>query len=344
MKALVYEGPRQMPIRDYPDCFPKPGEVKIKVKYCGICGSDIHGYTGESGRKIPPMVMGHEFSGVVTEIGEGVKKYKVGDRVSVLPVRYCGECEFCKRGAVNICANRENLGVLDIDGAFTEYICMDEKFVYGLADNVSYEEGALLEPLSVAYHAVGHAQPIEGRNVLIAGTGTIGLLILMLVKANNPKNIIVTDLNEDRLAFARAHGADITVNPLKENLDEVLTAAGIHKDIEVAIECVGATPTCQQTVDFVKIQGRIVWVGNAAKMVTVNMQAIVTQELDIHGTYAFTDKDFAGALKMLEDKRIPAKEIITRIVDFEDTVAAFEDLVKGGGKDIKILVEVNKQL
>lgn len=159
MKALVYEGPHNMPICDYPMCYPEAGQVKIKVKYCGICGSDLHGYTGASGRKIPPMVMGHEFSGVVTELGEGVTKFKVGDRVSVLPVEYCCECEFCKRGAVNICANRRNLGVLDVDGAFTEYICMNEKFVYALPDSVSDKEGALLEPLSVAHHAVGwHSQ------------------------------------------------------------------------------------------------------------------------------------------------------------------------------------------
>lgn len=341
MKALVYEGPHQMNFHDYPECFPKKGEVKIRVKYCGICGSDLHGYTGASGRKIPPMIMGHEFSGVVTELGEGVTKFRVGDRVSVLPVRYCGECEFCRRGSVNICANRENLGVLDVDGAFTEYICMDEKFVYGLADTVSDQEGALLEPLSVACHAVSLAQPLEGRNVLIAGTGTIGLLILMLVKASNPKHIVVTDLSEDRLALARKFGATVTVNPAKQDLGEALEAAGIRRDIEVAIECVGATPTCQQTVDYVKIQGRIVWVGNAAKMVNINMQNIVTQELKVFGSYAFTDKDFAHALKMLEEKRIPAGQIITRVVPFDKTTETFEELVKSPGKDIKVLVDVN---
>ena len=341
MKALVYEGPRQMPIRDYPECFPKAGEVKIKVKYCGICGSDIHGYTGASGRKIPPMIMGHEFSGVITELGEGASKFKIGDRVAVQPVKYCGECAFCKSGNVNICANRRGLGVLDVDGAFTEYICLEEKYVYPLADNVSDEEGALLEPLSVAYHAVNHALPLEGQNVLIAGTGTIGLLILMLVKANQAKNIVVTDLSEDRLEMARRFGANITVNPMTQDLDQVLKDAGIRDQIDVAIECVGATPTCQQTVDFVRIQGRIVWVGNAAKMVTINMQNIVTREVSIYGTYAFTEEDFSGALKLLEEKRIHAQEIVSRIVTLEETVDAFEELTKGAGKDIKILVDVN---
>lgn len=341
MKALVYEGPRQMHIHDYPECFPKKGEVKIKIKYCGICGSDLHGYTGASGRKIPPMVMGHEFSGVVTELGEGAKKFKVGDRVSVLPVENCGTCEFCKSGSTNICANRRNLGVLDVDGAFTEFICQNEKYVYPLSERVSDVEGALLEPLSVAFHAVDCAKPLDGCNVLIAGTGTIGLLILMLVKANNAAKIIVTDLSEERLALARKFGADITVNPLQQDLGKVLEEAGIRDNVHVAIECVGATPTCQQTVDYVKIQGRIVWVGNAAKMIEINMQNIVTRELSIRGTYAFTDKDFSGALQMLEEQRIPAKEIVTRIVKLEDTTDAFEELVKGAGKDIKVLVDVN---
>lgn len=341
MKALVYEGPHQMPIREVPACTPKAGQVKIKVKYCGICGSDLHGYTGASGRKIPPMIMGHEFSGIVTELGEGVKKFKVGDRVAVQPVEYCGECEFCRNGSVNVCANRRGLGVLDVNGAFTESICVNEKFVYGLADNVSDEEGALLEPLSVAYHAVGHAKPIEGRNVLIAGTGTIGLLVLMLVKANHPAKIVVTDLSDDRLAMARRFGADITVNPAQQDLDQVLRDAGLRDNIHVAIECVGATPTCQQTVDFVKIQGRIIWVGNAAKMVNINMQNIVTRELSIQGVYAFTEEDFAGALKMLEEKRIPAKEIVSRIVPLEETTETFEELVKGASRDIKVLVDVN---
>lgn len=181
----------------------------------------------------------------------------------------------------------------------------------------------------------------QGCNVLIAGTGTIGLLILMLVKANYAAKIIVTDLSEERLALARKFGADITVNPLQQDLGKVLEEAGIRDNVHVAIECVGATPTCQQTVDYVKIQGRIVWAGNAAKMIEISMQNIVTRELSIRGTYAFTDKDFSGALQMLEEQRIPAKEIVTRIVKLEDTTDAFEELVKGAGKDIKVLVDVN---
>lgn len=341
MKALVYLGPNKMEMKEIEEPSPKKDQVKIKVGYCGICGSDLHGYTGESGRKIPPMIMGHEFSGVVVECGSEVTKFSVGDRVCVLPVRYCSECEFCLQGYENICKNRENLGVMDIDGAFTEYICMEEKFVYGLKDSVSDKAGAVIEPLSVSYHAVKNAQPIEGRNVLIAGTGTIGLLVLMIVKANNPNKIVVTDLSDERLRLAKEFGADIIVNPAKQDLGEELEKAGIKDDIELSIECVGATPTCQQTVDFVKIHGRIIWVGNAAKMVTINMQKIVTQELSVQGVYAFTAEDFQNALHMLERKEVPAEKIITRVVSLEETTQAFEELIHNPGNDIKVLVKVN---
>ena len=341
MKALVYEGPRQMRIHDYPECSPLSGEVKIKVAYCGICGSDLHGYTGASGRKIPPMVMGHEFSGVIAEIGEGVTQFKVGDRVSVLPVEYCGECEFCKEGSVNICKNRRNLGVLDVDGAMTEYICVKEKLVYRLPDQVSLEEGALLEPLSVAFHAVRKAQPVQGKNVLIAGTGTIGLLIVMLMKEAGAKAIIVTDLNDTRLKLAQKFGAQLAINPAKQDLEQCLVEAGIRDHIHLGVECVGATPTCQQTITYVKTQGRIIWVGNAAKMVNIDMQKIVTQELSIQGTYAFTDNDFTGALHLLEGKKIPASEIITGIVPLEKATETFDALVSGDNPNIKVLVDIS---
>lgn len=341
MKALMYQGPRQMPVVDIPEPSPRENEVKIRVRYCGICGSDLHGYTGESGRKIPPMIMGHEFSGVVAETGRGVTRFHAGDRVSVQPVQYCGECEFCRRGSMNVCANRRGLGVLDINGAFTEYICVPEKNVYPLPDTVSDAEGAVLEPLAVACHAVAMAGPIAGKTVLIAGAGTIGLLVLMLVKAKGAGHIIVTGRRENRLELARRLGADYAVNSDQEDMDQILRQAGLRDSIDIALECAGVTATCQQTVDFVKIQGRIIWVGNAAKMVTVNMQQIVTRELSIRGTYAFTEEDFSQALQLLEEKAVPAADIVTRIVPLRDAAMAFEESLARGSRDLKVLVDVN---
>lgn len=341
MKALMYEGPRQMPLVEIPEPSPLAGEVKIQVRYCGICGSDLHGYTGESGRKIPPMIMGHEFSGVITEIGSGVTRFRPGDRVAVQPVKYCGHCSFCERGNVNVCENRRGLGVLDENGAFTEYICVEEPYVYPLADSVSDKEGALLEPLSVACHALRLAGSVKEKTVLVAGTGTIGLLLVMLLKAEGAGMILVTGRRENRLALARRFGADLAVNTRTEALSEALASAGLENGVDLAFECAGTTATCQQTVESVRIQGTMIWVGNADKLVTVNMQQIVTRELSIQGTYAFLEEDFSGALRLLERRAIPVLEIVTRVVPFDQVSAVFEELAQGGGNDVKVLVAVN---
>lgn len=341
MKALMYMGPNNMPLTEVDEPEPKEYEVKIKVHYCGICGSDIHGYTGASGRKIPPMIMGHELSGQVVATGKKVAKFGPGDRVAVQPVMYCGACEFCRSGNMNICKNRRGLGVLDVNGAFTEYLCMEEKYVYLLPDSVSDYAGAVLEPLSVAYHAVGHVASYEGKTVLIAGAGTIGFLILKLVLARGAKAAIVTDLSGERLLRAQKAGASLVVNPAKESLDEKLKAAGLRDEIDIAIECVGVTQTAQQTVEFVKIKGTVIWVGNADKLVTVNMQQVVTREVSVLGTYAFTENDFAAALKMLADGVIHVDDVVTDVVAMEDTEKKIAALSAGACPgDLKVLVKV----
>lgn len=340
MKALMYMGPRNMPIVEVDEPFPSDNEVKIAVKYVGICGSDLHGYTGESQRRIPPMIMGHEFSGSVVAAGKNVKRFKTGDRVTVQPVTYCGECEYCKQGLVNICANRRGLGVMDVNGCFAEYICMEERYVYPLADTISYEAGAMIEPLSVAYHAIAQVMPIKDKTMLIVGSGTIGLLILKLAKYFGARTVAVTDLNQDRLDVAKELGADMIINQKTQDLDKTLSAAGIRDTIDIAVECVGITPTAELTVEYVRIKGLVLWVGNAAKTVSINMPQIVTRELVIKGTYAFTENDFSAALGILAEGVFDISGLITSIVPMTETVTSFETLLKSDGKDIKILVDM----
>jgi len=344
MKALMYEGPRKMPLVDIPEPEPAPNEVKIAVKYTGICGSDVHGYTGASGRKIPPMIMGHEFSGKVHSVGSQVSKFKVGDRVTVQPIMFCGVCEFCKQGLQNICANRRGLGVLDVNGSFTEYICIPETNVYHIPDTMDYKEAALIEPLSVAYRAVHHIMPVKDKVVMIAGGGVIGLLILTLVKYYGAKKVLLTDLNDNRLQVAKNSGADIVINPKFESLDQVIENEGLRNKIDITIECVGASVTAQSTIEAVRSNGTVLWVGNAAKMITIDMQQVVTREVQIKSTYGFTPEDFQNALKLLESGELNISGFVTKIVSLEDATAEFETLSNGGGNDIKVLVESNPEL
>lgn len=340
MNALVYQGPWEMPIETIPEPDPKAGEVKIRVKYCGICGSDIHGFTGASGRKIPPMIMGHEFSGIVESTGEGVCRIRPGMRVSVLPYSACGTCRLCKSGYSNICPDRRNLGVLDVNGAFTQFICVQESLCYVLPDSVSFEAGAILEPMAVAHHAVAAASPLEGKTVLLVGAGTIGQLILKLLMLEHPASVLVSDVSAEHREMAMRNGATATLDPSKDRWEDVLRSAGIQDGADIAIEAVGITSTAQQSVDWVKNHGQIVWVGNAEQLVSINMQSVVTRELQIKGSYAFTGEDFSACLKLLESGRVDPMDIVTSKIQFKDVTPMMTAMAKRETLQIKVLAEI----
>lgn len=341
MKALVYQGPKTLTIENWPLPVPGPGEVRVQSRLVGICGSDVHGYLGVTGRRTAPMVMGHEMSGVVSAVGEGVDTVSVGDRITVQPIFNCGVCEYCRDGLINICPTREFLGAMSCNGAFEEEFCVPAKNICKLPDAVTFEVGAMIEPFAVAYRAVSHALPLAGKTVMICGAGTIGLMALKVVKMFHAATVIMVDLSDDRLALARQHGADITING-RSDIDQALRSHGVRDTIDVAIEAVGATPTVQQTVDYVRNRGQIIWVGNNVPMVTLNMQNIVTREVNIQGSYTYTEADFLECIRLLSEEPQDFTGIISEIIPLEDAPAMFASLSEGAGKTIKVLVDVTR--
>lgn len=341
MKALVYMGPHDLKIlyRDEPN--PKAHEVKLRPRLVGICGSDIHGYTGSSGRRIAPMVMGHEIAAVVDSVGDGVTKFKAGDRVTVQPIMYCGNCDYCKVGLTNVCANRRGLGVLNVDGAFSEYFCINENNVFAIPDNVSDKAAAMMDPFSVVFRALKYAMPLQGKNLLIIGAGTIGILALKLARYFRAEKIIVSDLSSERLAIAKGKGADFTVNPKCDDISVFLAEKGLKDKIDVAMECVGASPTARQSIDNVRINGLAIWIGNAARMIEIDMQSIVTRSICVQGTYGFTETDFIEALDFLSTSGIDIDDIATRVISLEQAPETFESLCSGAGTDLKVLVRIS---
>lgn len=333
-----------MPVEEIPEPVPGPGEVKIRVKYCGICGSDIHGFTGASGRKIPPMIMGHEFSGTVVSIGTGVSRIRPGMRVCVLPYSACGECGLCKAGYPNICPNRRNLGVLDVNGAFTQFICVEEALCYILPDSVSFQDGAMLEPLAVAHHAVAAARPLEGKSVLLVGAGTIGQLILKLLALEHPAAVIVSDVSAENRERALKNGATAVMNPAEDRWAAVLESAGLPEGVDVSMEAVGITPSAQQSVEGVKNRGRVVWVGNADRMVTIPMQSIVTRELQLRGSYAFTGEDFSACLELLAGGKISLADMVTATIGFSEVTPMMTAMAKKETQQVKVLVEIEDSI
>src|SRR6266850_170020 len=231
MKVLLLSQYKHLEIAELPEPTPGPGEVLVRVAACGICGSDVHGYDGSSGRRIPPIVMGHEAAGRIAAVGSDVKGFAEGDRVTFDSTIYCGACGPCRRGEVNLCDNRQVLGVSCSDyrraGAFAEYVVVPARIVYRLPDNLSFAEAALLEAAAVALHAVSLTPVAPDGNVVVVGAGMIGLLILQALRAAGCKRVLVADIDKSRLNLAEYFGATETLwTSDPDFMDQILQFSG----------------------------------------------------------------------------------------------------------------------
>lgn len=338
MRALTYLGPKHMELLDVPEVVPQKGEVKVALRASGICGSDTHGYLGTTGRRIPPMVMGHESAGEVVALGEGATKFAVGDPVVIFPIKYCGHCEYCQQGLVNICPNRTFLGAMHEDGTFVDAICMPEHLLLKMPEGMSYANGALVEPFAVAYRAVSQALPLTGKTVMVVGSGPIGLLITMIAKHMGAEKLIVSDVVENRLNLALELGADFVVNGSKGDIGEQLKAQTGRDKVDVTIEAVGITPTAQQSIYYLKNKGLAVWVGNAALMIEVPMQEIVTRELTVKGNYIYTAEDFIDSIELIATGKFDFSKIISATIPLSEANDMFKTLTSGPNNFIKVIV------
>jgi len=226
MKALIYTKPYTLEYSDFPDPAAGDDDVLIRVKACGICGSDVHGFTGKTGRRIPPLIMGHEAAGIVEELGRNVSGFEKGDRVCFDSTVYCNKCEACRAGRFNRCDKRQVLGVsvphFRRHGAFAEYVAVPSWIVSKIPDQLSFVDAALLEPASIGTHAANRA-PISAKDTVVTiGTGTIGLFVLQAAKLRGAAKVIAVDINDFRLDLAKKLGADVLINPLKSNLSEAV--------------------------------------------------------------------------------------------------------------------------
>lgn len=340
MKALVYTGPAVIELQDreYPE---RSGDsYVVKIISNGICGSDVEGYLGKSGRRTPPMIMGHEFSGVIAEAPE-CGTYTEGQKVTAFPKLYCGECEACAKGLVNICPHAPCLGVLDCDGTFTKYITLAEKYLIPLADEVSFDDASMIEPLAVAVRGVRNI-PVEllksAEQVLVIGAGTIGLLLIQVLRNfGYTGKLVVHDKSKVRLEKALALGADAII--FGEDFQAKVDAVTGGTKFDLAIECVGLSVTANATLQSLKNGGTTVWIGNNQKMIEINMQHIVTSEIKVIGSYTYVLEDFYHAVKLVESGEINFSPIITTKLPLDKGVEAFAALTNNReGKEIKIIL------
>jgi len=334
MKALVYENPRVMNIRQVEVPVPKEGEVLIRVERAGICGSELSGYLGHNSLRVPPLVMGHEFSGTIAAVGPQADRFQSGDRVTANPLVSCGGCSYCRNGAQQLCGRRRLLGA-HLPGAYAEYVVVPEKNVYLLPDHVSFDDGALVEPFACAVRICRLLRLDPGDRLLIMGAGPIGLLVLQAARIYGLHHISVVDLNEERLAIAAELGAEVAVS-----VDSFAEYAAGGK-FDKAVDAVGLEATRSACVQAVRAQGQVVFSGLHKADSSLPINTAIRDEIAMFGAFAYNVSDFEAALKWIVEGRIRMLPW-TLHAPLEDGTACFEKLLTRPGKVAKILLTLGE--
>ncbi len=307
-----------MKVEEIPKPAVGPGEVLVKVRAVGICGSDVHGFSGETGRRTPDMVMGHEISGEIADTGE---------RVVVQPVIYCGRCKVCREGKTSICLHKKLIGVnTGLTGGLSEYISVPRTNIFPVNRDIPFPEACLVEPLAVGFSAVRQASIEPGDTVFIAGAGMIGLAILLSVMEKKPCRVFVSDNNPRKLRIAENFGGTpIDFSRVDPSAAVMAQTEGMGAD--VSFEAVGLSASVRSAQYATRPGGRVVWVGNAQKMVEVDMQDIVVKAKSITGIYCYTDEDFAETVNLL--KKNCGRHLVEKQVLLEDAPEVYAQLARG---------------
>ena len=342
MKALLLENYKKLTVTEMPEPEVGTSDVLVAIRACGICGSDIHGFDGSSGRRIPPLIMGHEASGVVARTGSAVTSVSKGDRVTFDSMVSCGECSFCDSGQMNLCDDRRVLGVSCGDyrqhGCFAEYAVVPEHNIYPMPDNLPFEHAAMIEPVSVAVHAVKRTPIAAGDTAVVVGAGMIGLLVVQALKAAGCGKIIAVDLADEKLELAKQLGAELGINPNEtDTVAAIREATGGH-GADVAMEVVGATPTVQTAIEATVKGGHVTLVGNLAPTVEFPLQSVVTRELTIHGTCG-SNGEYPECIDLLTRGIIQVEPLISAKATLEEGADWFDRLYAAEAGLMKVILQ-----
>jgi L-iditol 2-dehydrogenase len=342
MKALVLEAYNHFEYKDTLDPEPGADEVLVQVKACGICGSDVHGMDGSSGRRVPPIIMGHEAAGVIARMGEAVTGWQAGDRVTFDSTIYCGKCYFCRQGLINLCDDRRVLGVSPGDyrrhGAFAEYVAVPQRVLYRLPEGITFEQAAMVEAVSVAFHAVRRAPVRLNDTAVVVGTGMIGLLIVQALRVAGCGRIIGVDLDPARLALACELGADVGLK--SDDVDVVARVLALteQRGADVAFEVVGMSPTLELATRCLRKGGALTLVGNLTPRTDFLLQTVVTRELTLYGSCA-SQGEYPACLDMIARGGINVDALISAVAPLSEGSAWFDRLYKKEPGLMKVILK-----
>lgn len=343
MKALVLEDYMKFSFRDYPD--PKlrdENDVLVRVRAAAICGSDVHGMDGSTGRRIPPVVMGHEASGEIVEAGAGVRDFRVGDRVTFDSTEYCGECFYCKRGEVNLCDNRKVLGVscgdYRRDGTFAEYIVLPKRILYRMPEALDFAAASIAEPAAVAAHAAAITPIKMGDSLVVVGAGLIGLLLIQILRAHSAGTILALETDPERRAAALAAGASAALDPASPATKAAILELSGGRGFDRAFEAVGASAPIATAIGALRKGGSVTLIGNVSPSVEMPLQAIVTRQLTLYGSCAMAG-EYPLVLDLLARGKIDAKSIISAVAPLSEGASWFARLYAREKGLLKVVLE-----
>ncbi|KAH8173588.1 alcohol dehydrogenase groES-like domain-containing protein [Sarocladium implicatum] len=353
MRAARYYGQEDIRVEDIPEPKVGAGQVKIAPSFVGICGTDLHEYLGGpnfcptsphpvTGETIP-VTLGHEFSGVITELGPGVTGFEVGQSCAIQPTIFCGSCAACDSHTENACHSGGFVGLSGYGGGLSEAVCVNATHVFPLPENVPLEIGALVEPLAVAWHAVSAAGEISSDAVVVVlGGGPIGLAAVLCLKAKGVKNVIVSEVASSRQEFARQFGASRVVNPVKEDLKIASLEASNGQGADVVLDCAGVPASIKSACDVVKVKGTVVNVAIWEKEIPFNPNWVTWKESTFKSVLGYQKEDFQAVVENLGTGAIKPADMITRKIKLENVVdEGIKALIHDKNNQVKILVDVN---
>lgn len=342
MKSLVLEKYNEFSLQETEIPEVKSGWVLIKVEACGICGSDVHGMDGSTGRRQPPVIMGHEASGTISKLGENVSNWEIGDRVTFDSTISCGECYYCQRGDINLCDNRRVLGVscneYRQNGAFAEFVAVPAHILYAIPENISFEQAAMVEAVSVAVHAVEISQVQPSDVAVVIGCGMIGVLCVQALKAVGCAKVIAVDQLDEKLGLAKSLGADVTIQVSNTELLKIILNETSGRGADVVMEVVGIEPTVNLAVDCARKGGTVMLVGNLAPEVKFPLQKVVTRQLKVLGSCASAG-EYPLCLDLIASEKIKVDQLISKVAPLEDGNEWFHRLYNKEAGLMKVILK-----
>lgn len=342
MLQQVMTAPGEIMFRQIP--VPKAGEgqILIRIRMIGICGSDIHVYHGKHPFTTYPVTQGHEVSGEIVALGQGVEGFHLGQKVTVEPQVFCGKCHPCTHGKYNLCEELKVMG-FQTTGVASTYFAVDASKVTPLPESLSFEEGAMIEPLAVAVHAVRRFGEVEGKKVAVLGAGPIGNLVAQSAKALGAETVMVTDVSDYRLELAKRCGADVTVNTAREDFGQAMVRCMGPDKADVIYDCAGSNVTMNQAIRCARKGSVIILVAVFADMATVDLAVLNDHELDLNTTMMYRHEDYVTAIELVEQGKVQLRPLMSRTFPFRQFKQAYEYIDANRETSMKILVNVQDQ-